>query len=654
MDVWIIAAAAGAGFVARRFKKLTMGKCKCTNLSSAGLEIAPESLGNVKCKRAEAFHNESVEEIASTSGSRGESLLMLDDFWNWGIIHDSNSVRGPLNNEDITWDLECRLHSGTDEDITCSSMAQPSSSEVGFSYGFKRHKSSLRSRRFNSKFSKPWTSLESCLMAQLYKEHAEMEECSYYVHSPQIPIVRPFLVTDRSRVIGRPLNETCSKQIGTGNNMLRKNNTHIQENRTVFCLPRLPNAAPVELQMRDKAKSGKDSVLVKSNTGKMMNKHQDISQVPPERSSSDGALLLYLGLTMGITYSSLQHKLELEKLRSSLKQTEDLVQNLQEELEMNDASTVKEIAVEDYESLDVHNDSYFDDTMQALSPEQKLDSSSRHCYNDEYYDSNSEGESLRKMEAELEAELDRLASNINTSRLEEKPSNVTEINSDLISDVIEGDLRADLFGAKTGITQAYADRNSGGTSATTTTHPVHYPVSPRELSLRLHQVIQSRLEERVKELEMALEQSQMKTKCMRESDSTQSADQPVVINLSREAQSAYNEAFEELTKLSESDEEEEIKHHHQVENDFGLLDSYVVPNGSPKMSFSSRQEVAGHVNLSNDVLCNSRDESEDEMERLLIKQIVEKARQGSPAVLRVQRALLSCDENYNWHQMGTQ
>ncbi|KAK6148614.1 hypothetical protein DH2020_019526 [Rehmannia glutinosa] len=109
---------------------------------------------------------------------------------------------------------------------------------------------------------------------------------------------------------------------------------------------------------------------------------------------------------MGITYSSLGHKTEIEKLRKSLKQSEDLVQDLQEELEMKDASTVKELAVEDYESVDVHNDSYYNDAMQTLSPEQKLDDSLRHC-DDEYCDRNAEEESLRKIEAELEAELDR-------------------------------------------------------------------------------------------------------------------------------------------------------------------------------------------------------------------------------------------------------
>ncbi|GFP99786.1 sucrose synthase [Phtheirospermum japonicum] len=103
-------------------------------------------------------------------------------------------------------------------------------------------------------------------------------------------------------------------------------------------------------------------------------------------SSSDGAQLFYLGLTMGIAYSSLRHKSGIEKLTKSLKQSEDLVQDLHEELEMKDASTVKELDVEDY-------DPYFnDDAMQVLSPEQKVDTSPRHC-NDE--------ESLKKIEDEL-------------------------------------------------------------------------------------------------------------------------------------------------------------------------------------------------------------------------------------------------------------
>ncbi|KAK6123119.1 hypothetical protein DH2020_043115 [Rehmannia glutinosa] len=631
MDVWIVAAAAGAGYVAQRFKKLTMDKYNISDLSSENLKLAPESPGSLRkvhesfgeemCRqREQSFH--STAEMASTSGFNGENLVMSDNFGSWGVVSNSNSLGGVSNNENTQGDWEVRLDSAIDEVVNSNSVPQSSSREVGFSYGVRRNRSSLRSRQVNSKFIKPRTSLESCLMAQLYKEHAEIEEYTYSVHTPHKPIVRPFLVTDGNRIISRAPHASCSRQTITGND---------------------------KLQTKAKALTGNGQVSMRSNKG-----------------SSDVALLFYLGLTMGITYSSLGHKTEIEKLRKSLKQSEDLVQDLQEELEMKDASTVKELAVEDYESVDVHTDAYYNDAMQTLSPEQKLDDSLRHC-DDEYCDRSAEEEFLRKIEAELEAELDRLASNMNSSRLEGKLSNVAELDPDYVSDVIQGELRADLFGAKTGPgAQAYSDRD--GSSSSSTPRSVHYPISPRELSLRLHEVIQSRLEERVKELETALEHSQTKLKCMKpenthswtdfpnyktgnssDHESPIATDQPVVINLSGEALSAYNDAFEVFTKLSESDEEES-KNQDFFRN--GGLESCIqqdfVSNGSSETetAFHS-QEGDANTNLSNDVVCNSRDESDDEMERLLIRQIVEKARQGSPAVLKAQRALLSIDQNWN-------
>ncbi|KAL3637893.1 hypothetical protein CASFOL_018341 [Castilleja foliolosa] len=523
MDVWVIAAAAGAGYVAQRFKKLTMGNYNSSDSLSQNLEIASKSLEEEMCRQ---------REMASTSGSQGENLVTLDDFGNWDTFFDLNRLPSVMDDADTS-----------------------NSREIGVSCGFRRNRSSLRSRRVNSRLIKPRTALESCLMAQLYKEHAEMEEYTYSVESSQRSIVRPFLVADGNRVISRASHESCGKQTGMGNYKLRK------------------------------AKTG--------NTGKMLNGSQNNAQ--GGSSSSDGSQLFYLGLTMGIAYSSLRHKLEIEKLTKSLKQSEDLVQDLHEELEMKDVSTLKELAVEDY------NPYFNDDATQALSPEQKVDTSPRHCHDEE---------SMRKIEAELEAELDRLESNFNSSKLDGKLSDVAELDQDFISDVIKDDLRADLFGAKTETHQAYADRDgSSSSTATATARSNHYPVSPRELSLRLHQVIQSRLEERIRELEMELEETQTKIKPAHKSP-VASGDQPVVINLSGEALSSYNEVYDELTKLSDSDEGEESKQDDDVNN--------------------------------------SQDESDDEMERLLIKQIVEKARQGSPAVLKVQRAFLSSDENCNW------
>lgn len=49
--------------------------------------------------------------------------------------------------------------------------------------------------------------------------------------------------------------------------------------------------------------------------------------------------------------------------------------------------------------------------------------------------------------------------------------------------------------------------------------PPNYAVSPRELSIKLHEVIESRLEERIRELETALQNSQnwlqfLETECV--------------------------------------------------------------------------------------------------------------------------------------------
>lgn len=87
----------------------------------------------------------------------------------------------------------------------------------------------------------------------------------------------------------------------------------------------------------------------------------------------------------------------MEKLDKLLKHKENLVQDLQEELEMKDSLTVKELAVEDYESQD------------------------------NSFDKMAEEESLSKIEAELEAELERLESNMNSTRFEAKLSNATEV-----------------------------------------------------------------------------------------------------------------------------------------------------------------------------------------------------------------------------------
>lgn len=241
-------------------------------------------------------------------------------------------------------------------------------------------------------------------------------------------------------------------------------------------------------------------------------------------------------------------------------------------------------------------------------------------------------------------------------------------------DIVKGELKADLFGGQDG-DQPYADRDGSGSS---TPHSANYAVSPKELSLRLHEVIQSRLEERVEELERALQNSEKKVRLMeservshwREFSNSESGtssmqgspvimnqqqhshhvDQPVVINLSGDALDAYNEAYDELAKMKEEEaespsgvmkQEEPWLHNALLQNSFTERRKTMV--FSPPQS---RNEDG--ILLPNDYI-SSGDQSDggddDAMEELLIRHIVEKARKGSHAVLNAQKILFSLHEN---------
>lgn len=213
-----------------------------------------------------------------------------------------------------------------------------------------------------------------------------------------------------------------------------------------------------------------------------------------------------------------------------------------------------------------------------------------------------------------------------------------QLDPEFIPDLAEGELRADVFNWRTD-QQPYADQDGSGNS---TPHSANYAVSPKELSLRLHQVIKSQLEERVRELEMALEQSQRKVRYMEvqhsyhrrvfsnseAESSTQGSpvakDRPVVINLAGEALNSYNEVFEEFSTANESEDG-------------------VIASGIGKINHQDNMNQ--HVDW---IESSMLSDDNDEMDRMLIKRIVEKARKGSPAVLNAQKALFSGGENEHW------
>lgn len=144
--------------------------------------------------------------------------------------------------------------------------------------------------------------------------------------------------------------------------------------------------------------------------------------------SRDGTVLFCIGISIGIISSFITNKSEVDKLRELLKQSENLVQDLQEELEMKDSLTVKELANENNESRHTHDNFISRRAVNEFLTEQ-CDSSTRDDGEDSHFQKAGENsECISKIEAELEAELERLGLNMNASTPERRLSEVVEVS----------------------------------------------------------------------------------------------------------------------------------------------------------------------------------------------------------------------------------
>ena len=119
----------------------------------------------------------------------------------------------------------------------------------------------------------------------------------------------------------------------------------------------------------------------------------------------------------------------MEKLRELLKQNENLVQDLQEELDMKDSMTVKELHSDNYGSQDTCDHSFCDKELNGFSPEKHMDNSPIiDCKKSYDQEEEENSESMIKIEAELEAELERLGLNMNESSLNRRLSELVEVS----------------------------------------------------------------------------------------------------------------------------------------------------------------------------------------------------------------------------------
>lgn len=692
MDLWVVGAAAAAGYIAKYWQNLSKHRASSLELSSGTSTCEkPETSSSpfhklIRRKQAEdtltngrhfsdggfsdMYHLDGASDTeAPSTSSFGERIVRLRTYDDCNVLSMSSLPPGFSVNENLK---ENEDGNGLNDNMDDNS-GNPYTGELDSFHC--SGKNSLKTKHSGSHVVKPFSSLDSCLMAQLYKEHARMEE--YVLSALRSPstIMKPLLITDGTQIISRADRDSLSAQIASDNNRWHK--------EEIVCgVPPLP-----KIGFSDHLKK------IKSKSGKRQNERWSSSQkhLQSPNGSHDGTVLFCLGVSIGIISSLIANGREVNQLKEDLKHTQNLVQDLQEELEMKDSLTVKQLANENNESQDTCDNSFH---YRASNPHlliQNVNDSINNIgavsYN-EYTEQSPE--SMSKIEAELEAELERLGLNMNPSGPPRRLSELVELDPDSTADFARGELMLDMVNGQAAA-QSESNRDARGTSPTCS---ANYAVSPRELSLHLHEVIQSRLQERVKELETALQNSQRKVQLLESEHKNvqrllsttelryssgevspvvegdfSCIDQPLVMNLSREALDAYNEAYEELNKMNESEDEDSLSGDFE-DNQAGLLlfDQRVSwgQNGRANGSFSlsshnqektpndlhtgplksSAEYGAGIEELLYDRI--SEDENsdcDDEMEKQLIQQIVEKTKKGSPVVLNAQRLLFSVDDN---------
>lgn len=692
MDLWVVGAAAAAGYIAKYWQNLSKHRASSLELSSGTSTCEkPETSSSpfhslIRRKQAEdtlkngrhfsdggfsdMYHLDGASDTeAPSTSSFGERIARVRTYDDCNVLSMSSLPPGFSVNENLK---ENEDGNGLNDNMDDNS-GNPYTGELDSFHC--SGKNSLRTKHSGSHVVKPFSSLDSCLMAQLYKEHARMEE--YVLSALRSPstIMKPLLITDGTEIISRADRDSLSAQIASDNNRWHK--------EEIVCgVPPLP-----KIGFSDHLKK------IKSKSGKRQNERSSSSQkhLQSPNGSHDGTVLFCLGVSIGIISSLMANGREVNQLKEDLKHTQNLVQDLQEELEMKDSLTVKQLANENNESQDTCDNSFH---YRASNPHlliQNVNDSMNNIGAVSYNENTEQSpESMSKIEAELEAELERLGLNMNPSGPPRRLSELVELDPDSTADFARGELMLDMVNGQAAA-QSESNRDARGTSPTCS---ANYAVSPRELSLHLHEVIQSRLQERVKELETALQNSQRKVQLLESEHKNAQRllsttelryssgevspvvegdfsciDQPLVMNLSREALDAYNEAYEELNKMNESEEEDSLSGDFE-DNQAGLhlFDQRVSwgqngrANGSFSLSSHNQEKTSNDLHtgplkssaeygagieelLYDRISEDENSDCDDEMEKQLIQQIVEKTKKGSPVVLNAQRLLFSVDDN---------
>lgn len=219
MDLWVVAAAAGAGYLAKYWNKSLNNGDNSHHLSSEDSFFEnPESSScpfsfRKKTQRGElgkdrALDGKSLDgvltgEVASKRGFNYERLRQCRNYSESDLLSISN-LAVPLSPCDDNVNL---VEDGNEQNADTFGnngffLPEFSAKVVPIHNSFG-HKTFIRTKHLPGHTSRPLSSLESCFMAQLYKEHAKMEEYVFSPLSSESMGTRSFVVSNGRRILNR-------------------------------------------------------------------------------------------------------------------------------------------------------------------------------------------------------------------------------------------------------------------------------------------------------------------------------------------------------------------------------------------------------------------------------------------------------------------
>lgn len=295
MDLWVVAVAAGAGCLAKYWQNISRDRNKLPAFSSGDSNCGkPESQGRpfhrlagrkklddevsadrkwVSDGRLSDMYQldgASAAEVTSTSGFDVEKSACFEKYEDCNVLSVSSLLPGCSKNDDVEHEVGNRP-SGDVSDNSGNSLPGLSPG-MGSFRGSSRNRSSLRARRSYRHFLEPLSSLESCLMTQLYKEHAEVKRNVFSPPpSPSTPAMRQLFVTDGSQILSRGNGHSLTAQIGFEEDKVHKE-AYLENNENVYGVTPLPKFRsldfPKKMQKRGKVPSGRLSSSIKVVSGK--------------------------------------------------------------------------------------------------------------------------------------------------------------------------------------------------------------------------------------------------------------------------------------------------------------------------------------------------------------------------------------------------